>query len=902
MRRILSSITLCSIFLSIAGPTFGQISVKRGPAKSDLVDGSDVFGINGRIIPGLSKAQPKKLPKKTTFAKVEAYSDGKGAWVRWKMETEIKNSGFRVLRTGRKGETPVSGFIMGSSFVTGDDPLNGAEYNFFDPKGSQENAYVIEALTDSGKVLRSGHFVPEYVPSIDEMPDGGRVKAESLAPKAGDNRVAEQLNVSSELATEIQRGLNQPDPARHREVISTPGGVRIASKADGLIRVLRTELQNGGFDVNTDPGNWQIYMDGVELPMIVGPNADYIEFLGKSINNLYSDQRVYYLIPGATPGRRIAEQFVRPPLTSVRSRKYDQTFVREDKKNYTGQILNGDAENWWGDVVSAFALDYKFNLSGIDRTAGTRKMTVNFQGYSLAAHSVEMTLNGTLLPNATGNLRFTFEKVVDVPVSLLLDGENTLRLRSTLANDTSLLSKLSIEFPRDFVAVGNKLEFYTDNFKNANVSGFTSSNVRVFDVTYENTPQLLTGLEMAQTNGTWGPVIPAGRGRVIYAVEAGVFGSAFSVTPNDPALLADPSNAGTMLIISHPDLMTQANAWGTYRSGLGTVTKVIDVRDIYDEFNYGVISSQAIEDFLLYAKNNWQTPPSYVLLIGDGHYDPKNYDGLDPGYWNMIPARLVDTLFEQTGSDESLSDFNNDGLAEIPIGRIAARSGDSVTAALNKTQTWESSLTPASLDLGVVFAYDRPNGYNFKAMSDRVQAVLPVGVPKLNIAEANCTVETDINTCTTNTNGNLEIRNAVNTPGGKYILNYTGHGALAFWSRETFFDVDHVPDLTNASHPLLVTSLTCLNGYFMADQPSNISFAEAMLISNTGGSVGVWASTGKTTPDVQEIMAKRFYLKIGEGNIQRIGDLINDAKAQVPAGVDVRLSWALLGDPMLKVR
>ena len=91
----------------------------------------------------------------------------------------------------------------------------------------------------------------------------------------------------------------------------------------------------------------------------------------------------------------------------------------------------------------------------------------------------------------------------------------------------------------------------------------------------------------------------------------------------------------------------------------------------------------------------------------------------------------------------------------------------------------------------------------------------------------------------------------------------------------------------------------------MADEPSpynNISFAESMLRPASGGASAVWASTGKTTPDVQEIMAKRFYLKLGEGNIQRLGDLINDAKAQVPAGADVRLSWALLGDPMLKVR
>jgi hypothetical protein len=51
-------------------------------------------------------------------------------------------------------------------------------------------------------------------------------------------------------------------------------------------------------------------------------------------------------------------------------------------------------------------------------------------------------------------------------------------------------------------------------------------------------------------------------------------------------------------------------------------------------------------------------------------------------------------------------------------------------------------------------------------------------------------------------------------------------------------------------------------------------------------------------------MAKRFYLKIGEGNIPRIGDLVKDAKTVIvgPNDTDVRRSWALLGDPMLKVR
>jgi hypothetical protein len=285
--------------------------------------------------------------------------------------------------------------------------------------------------------------------------------------------------------------------------------------------------------------------------------------------------------------------------------------------------------------------------------------------------------------------------------------------------------------------------------------------------------------------------------------------------------------------------------------------------------------------------------------MGDGHYDSKNYDERDTGYWNMVPPRIIDTLYLELGSDEALSDFNGDGLAEIPIGRIPARTGDVVTNAFNKMVAWESSLTPSSIDRGVIFAYDRPNGYNFKAMSERVLSNIAPAVPRLSVPEAICTDDTNVATCSNNPNGNTDIKNAINSPDGKFILNYTGHGSTSFWSRSTFFAGTDVTQLTNTNRPIIITALTCLNGYFMTDFDS---FAESMIKPSNGGAAAVWASTGETTPDIQEIMATRFYQKLNDGSIPRIGDLIKDAKAQVPAGADVRLSWALIGDPMLKVR
>ena len=97
--------------------------------------------------------------------------------------------------------------------------------------------------------------------------------------------------------------------------------------------------------------------------------------------------------------------------------------------------------------------------------------------------------------------------------------------------------------------------------------------------------------------------------------------------------------------------------------------------------------------------------------------------------------------------------------------------------------------------------------------------------------------------------------------------------------------------------------LTCLNGYFIGYNGLNDdSIGELLLRTPNGGGPASWASTGLTTADVQMTMGRRFIQQIGLGNIPRMGDLIRDAKFVIPAGADVRFSWALFGDPMLKVR
>jgi hypothetical protein len=333
-------------------------------------------------------------------------------------------------------------------------------------------------------------------------------------------------------------------------------------------------------------------------------------------------------------------------------------------------------------------------------------------------------------------------------------------------------------------------------------------------------------------------------------------------------------------------MMDQANAWANYRRSQGISVVVTESSEIYDEFNYGVFSSDAVKVFLAYATDNWQTPPAYVLLLGDASFDSRNYQGT--GYWNMVPTKFVDTIFSEVGSDEALADFNGDGLSELAIGRIPTRIPQDAADILARQITWEAALPANPLSRGNVFAFDLPNGYDFEGMSIRMRDQLPAGTPSTMVSRASATAQADLMT-------------ALNT--GPYLVNYSGHGSTGVWASTGFFGIANVPQLVNSpsSRPIY-TMLTCLNGYFM--NLTNDSLAELLIKSPNGGAISAWASTGETTPDVQEIMGLRFYNQIGSGpaSLNRLGDLIKDAKTVIPGGSDVRLSWALIGDPMLKVR
>jgi hypothetical protein len=641
-------------------------------------------------------------------------------------------------------------------------------------------------------------------------------------------------------------------------------------------------------------------MEGVEQAINVGTGSRCIEFLGRGMDTIESDTRIYYLISGASPGKRIVSRVLTPTVSKLASTRYSVTVEKKEKTSYIPKLLNGEADNWVGRYVGFSPVVIPFTLTGVDFASPISDVTLKMQGFpNINApefqHVVRIRINGFEVGDVNGIGSVSFSGRFRIPTSTLLEGANALELTSINNNDNNLFDSVTVSYGRKFQADQNQISFFTPGQRRVNVTGFTSPNVRVFDTTNQSSPVLVTNFPVVEESGSFTVKMPPTRAIVAYAVEDSAVLDPHSVSPNNASSLSTVSNSAELIIVSHSqaDFIAAAETWANYRRGQGFTVKVVDIADVFDEFSYGSVSSVAINGFLRYAHESWQIKPKYVMLVGDATYDPRNYEG--HGNFNLIPTRMVSLILSETASDEALADFNNDGLAELAVGRIPVRRAAEITTVFNKTVLYESSsLQPFAR--GSLFAYDIPSGWDFQLTSEAMRAELPNGAPVTQVGRGGYDEVTE--QVVLNPAAHTELINGLNA--GQYIVNYSGHGSSGLWASPSFFANNDAAQLTNAQRPTVFTMLTCLNGYFL--RPDADSLSEVLIKNVNGGAVATWASTADTTPDIQTIMGVRFYDQLASGNIVRMGDLIKDAKAAIPGGADVRLSWALLGDPMLKLR
>jgi hypothetical protein len=869
MKKIASALLLFILVFSAMVPAFAQ---KGRPVRS--IPAADQF---------------------VSYERVRSFSDGSGVYLGWDLRSESANMGFNIIRLDAGGPVTVNATLIPGGAIRSSRPvLYGEKYEFFDPQGSMKSRYIVQAQATNGRQNETPAIDPVFTKNFEA--DTGRPKSYfTETPQANGNLRSEKLTLPAELEEIVRAAELSPNLNAQRYVVSQPGA-KIGVRTDGIYRVTRGELQAAGFDVNSNPVNWRLFMEGNEQAINVEPNGQYIEFYGRAIDIRESDTRIYYLISDGIAGKRMLPKQLRPFGTAA-SPNYRTAVTKKERTQYASRFKNGETENFFGSsVFNTPAAVVPFVLTGVDPAAANAVLTITMQGVVGNQHTVNVSLNGHALGSFTGAFLDSFSGQFSVPASFLVEGENSLSLNTTLSSDANYFDSVTVSYTRRYKADASQASFFTPGYRRANVTGFTGSNITLYETTFDGDTQIVINPDVVSDGGGFTLRLPADRPGVFFAVEPSAVRTSPSVTHNNPSAYSSSAAPMEFAIISFSDpaFLAAAESWAAYRkSGDGgrfSTTKVVDIADVYDEFSYGVHSSAGINEFLHYAKDNLGT--EYVLLLGDGSYDPRNYEGW--GNFDYIPTKMVDLIFEETGSDDALADFDHDGLADIAIGRIPARNAFSITSALNKVVGFETPVNQ-SLGRGVVLAYDLPNDYDFEAMSRSIGFQMPEGTPVTYVSRG----MPPPNQNTIDPNAQSNLINALNT--GPILANYSGHGSAGLWASSGFFGGSNVQQLTNANNPTIYTMLTCYNGYFLRPRAGDESIAEALLQAQGGGAAATWASSTETAPAFQGVMGERFYHTAGIGDIKRLGDLIRDAKTPI-AGSDVGYSWVLLGDPALQLR
>ena len=79
---------------------------------------------------------------------------------------------------------------------------------------------------------------------------------------------------------------------------------------------------------------------------------DFIEFYGEGLDTLSTDTRVYWLVVGQSPGKRITTIVNQPGQASSES-SFPFTLEFKERSIYFSALKNGEQNNFFGPVIGA---------------------------------------------------------------------------------------------------------------------------------------------------------------------------------------------------------------------------------------------------------------------------------------------------------------------------------------------------------------------------------------------------------------------------------------------------------------------------------------------------------------------------------------------------------------------
>jgi len=461
---------------------------------------------------------------------------------------------------------------------------------------------------------------------------------------------------------------------------------------------------------------------------------------------------------------------------------------------------------------------------------GTSTLKINLSGYTFGNHQVIVSLNGVQIASESTDGHVDWPIEIEVDNNLMTEGNNILTL--TIPNRDGVF---------DYLVYDKLTVSYNDE--------------KVNDIL---TPKIMTTKKVLKID-----------------------------------IL--PKEGENYVIIAHPlfinDTLTR---YVSQRQGEGWKIKVVNVEDIYQAFGYGMVTPDAIREYLKWARSRGVT---HAQLVGASTYDYHDY--LGTGAVSFIPSLYVNTnnVIHFTPSDTALV-VGKFGLPMLAIGRWPVRTLEEFDNVINKTLAWETSgqssahtalFVADETDKGMVFGEQMDsiaNLFEKKGWSDIRYAYLDD-----LIKENNGDHETAV------TAARSMIQSALEE--GASITSYSGHSSPSLWSFKGLLKESDVATIGNTGKTTLALPLACFTTY--ADSPYTNTLAHQLLSEGENGAVAVYGASVTSSYGDNGLAAKGLVLRILKGD--DLGTAIKRMKRKLGAKYrDTILNGQLMGDVTLQVK
>ncbi len=810
------------------------------------------------------------LPVELAYFQAKATKNGVN--VSWRTAQEVDNLGFNIVADLGGGQSQV----LNGEIIPSLAPTSAESQSYTTKVASFSSHLWLESVALDGTTERHGPF--------------------ALGESWGDPKAPAPIDWQ-EVEGEVESETPPPPPVKATTATSGPVADIEVTEA-GLYRITHDELVASGVDLTgVKKSKLALTLGGQPVAIqvegsgpLVGPGT-VITFWGDPVDTLYTGTATYQLQVNPKLAARFGVDNTKLDLAAEPTRTYQEVAEVANQRGYSVTAPGDDP--WYDQLIST-----KTTPRTVSRTiqvaqpangAGDATIAVELWGISkwpqADEHHVRLGVNGQTVADHRFDDVEAATIEAAVPDGLLVDGANTVTV--TLVGDTGVpldmvaLDDIALTYPRQTVLTDGDMRFGAVGTA-VEVTGLSAPDVMA--LRFDNgRPMVLKKAKVTEDgSGGFKIVLPIGGVADVAVVQAGMI----RVPPIAPArtaaaLLTGPAD---YLVISHGALMDNLAPLVDHHTAEGRRVKVVDVDDVYARYGHGMVDAHAIDAYVAEAKRALGV--RWVLLVGADSYDYRDFDG--DGSFSLMPSLYGDVgqgNVRYAPIDPAYADVDDDGVPDVALGRLPARTPSELDAMVSKSLAYAASVS--SGPTSVLLVADENDGIDYSAVNDGLAqsyagaSVLRSDIDRQGLAAARATL--------------LDGLGA-----GATITSYLGHSGPREWGPAGFFASRDVAGLTNSDRPTALVQFGCWNTYYV--QPSADTMAHEAMKSAGGGAAVVMGGATLTSAAADLLFARLASARLGSGG-GTIGEAVLAAKHDLARAngdvAEIQIGWTMLGDPAL---